>query len=417
MAAAITVQDGGGVSRWLPVDASLVAEQLQAAVAATGARVVKTGMLGTAEVVEAVAAVVAEKGLLCVCDPVVSASGGQRLISERGISALKQGLLPAATLATPNLPEAALLTGMEPHGLKGMEEAARRLAGEAGCAVLLTGGHWDGSGDEVVEILALPSGSVSRFHHRRRPGVQGVHGTGCALSAAIAALLARGMELEEAVDSALSFIDRGLAPPVTVGPGLQAVDTIRWGYGDGERFRVIEELERAWDRLAACPNAGRLIPEIQSNLAYGLPGAATVQDVAAFPGRIVRMGERVVRLGCPRFGASSHVARIVITAHAHDPGVRSAMAVRYDEALLRRAEELGLSIGTFSRSQEPKDVKEREGSTLVWGVRVAIEAAGGVPDLIYDLGDVGKEPVIRVLGRNPVEVVEKAISLLPMEEG
>jgi len=87
--------------------------------------------------------------------------------------------------------------------------------------------------------------------------------------------------------------------------------------------------------------------------------------------------------------------------------------IRYDESLLDRARELGLRVESFSRADEPPEIKAREGSSLEWGVDDAIKRAGEVPDLIFDLGDVGKEPMIRVLGPDPCSVVSKALSLLP----
>ncbi len=408
--AAITVQDGRGVARWQAVEAPLVEEQLRAALASTGARVVKTGMLGDAPVVEAVARVVEESGVLCVCDPVVRSGSGAPLISQEGVEALRKRLLPRAALITPNIPEARLLSGVEVEGPEGVEEAARRLSRKAGCGVLVTGGH--GAGEEVEELLIIPDEGEWRFHHRRLANRTGIHGTGCALSAAVAGFLARGLALRRAVEEAVGFMERALASPLELTSGLEAVDTITPGSIHGERYRVLEALEEAWERLSALPNGGDLIPEIQSNLAYCLPGASSPEEVAAFPGRIVRMGKGVARLGCPRFGASSHVARIVVTAHAHDPSIRAAMALRYRPRFIQRAQSLGWQVGSFSRAEEPREVKEREGSTLVWGVEAAIAGLGLVPRLIYDLGEVGKEPVIRLLGRDPVEVVELAALLL-----
>jgi len=147
------------------------------------------------------------------------------------------------------------------------------------------------------------------------------------------------------------------------------------------------------------------------NLGYALPWASSTQDVAAFPGRIVGLEHGVARIRGPAYGGSSHVARIILTAMAHDREYRSAMNVRHDLEYLKRAQDLGYSVAEFSRKDEPEEVKFREGSTLIWGVKRAIESVGAVPDIIHDAGDMGKEPIIRVLGHDPLEVVDKALRL------
>jgi len=156
---------------------------------------------------------------------------------------------------------------------------------------------------------------------------------------------------------------------------------------------------------------GHLFPEVQSNLGYGLSAAQGPEEVAAFPGRFGRLGNEVVKISDPEFGASQHIAKIILTAMRFDPEMRSAMNVRFAEDLLARARKAGLSLGHFSRSDEPAWVKRREGSSLSWGVEAGSAQARKIPDLIYDRGDVGKEPMIRVLGRDPEEVVNKVIKL------
>ncbi|MCX7817230.1 MAG: sulfide-dependent adenosine diphosphate thiazole synthase [Syntrophales bacterium] len=163
----------------------------------------------------------------------------------------------------------------------------------------------------------------------------------------------------------------------------------------------------------SCP--GYLIPEVCSNLAFALPNAQSLEEVAAFPGRIVRIGDRIKVVSDPQFGASSHVANIVLTVMRHDSQYRSAMNIRFDEEILKRCQEKGLSIAEFDRTLEPDDVKAKEGATLEWGVDYAIRECGFVPDIIFDRGSVGKEPMIRVIGRDPQDVVDKIMRIAGIE--
>jgi hydroxymethylpyrimidine/phosphomethylpyrimidine kinase len=175
-----------------------------------------------------------------------------------------------------------------------------------------------------------------------------------------------------------------------------------------ERYQVIQELKKALEVLKE-NKIGHLIPEVSSNLGYALPYAEGVADVAAFPGRIVRFKDSVATHSSPEFGASRHVANIILTVMRFDPEYCSAMNIRYSEEMVTLLKDKGFLVGHFDRRIEPKRVKEKEGSSLEWGVEEVLRKMKRIPDFIYDEGDVGKEPMIRVLGKNPMEVIQKIL--------
>jgi len=148
----------------------------------------------------------------------------------------------------------------------------------------------------------------------------------------------------------------------------------------------------------------RLIPEVGSNIAYALPAARDPGQDAAVQGRIVRLSGRPHPVGEVSFGASDHVARIVLTAMRFDPQVRCAANIAYSAATVRMLEDMLLEVRTFDRSAEPPGVK-----TMDWGV--ASCCRDGVPDVIYDLGSKGKEPMIRLLGENPDAVIKNILKV------
>jgi len=116
-------------------------------------------------------------------------------------------------------------------------------------------------------------------------------------------------------------------------------------------------------------------------------------------------------LGDPEFDASRHIAKIILTVMNFDPEYCSAMNIRYSREYIAQLRRKGFLIGRFDRKREPRQVKEREGSSLEWGVHEVLRKLKKVPDFIYDEGDVGKEPMIRVLGKNPIEVINKVLKL------
>ncbi|HYL22058.1 MAG TPA: bifunctional hydroxymethylpyrimidine kinase/phosphomethylpyrimidine kinase [Gemmatimonadales bacterium] len=213
---AVTAQNTLGVRAWEAVPVQLVTRQLDAVADDLPPAAVKSGMLGSAAVVEAVADGIARRALPnYVLDPVMVASSGDRLLDPDAERLIARRLVPLATLVTPNLDEAEVLTGDQVRTVDAMERAARVLVGLGARAALVKGGHL--ASDEVADVL-LANGIVRRFA-RPRLETTSTHGTGCTLSAAIAAGLALDRPLERAVEDALDFVYRAMAAAPDLGAG------------------------------------------------------------------------------------------------------------------------------------------------------------------------------------------------------
>jgi hydroxymethylpyrimidine/phosphomethylpyrimidine kinase len=213
---AITAQNTLGVTAWQAVAADLVEAQIEAVAGDFDVAAVKTGMLANAAVVEAVAATVAELDLPnLVVDPVMVAKGGDRLLGEDAVHVLRTELLPRAMLVTPNIPEAeVLLGGRAIRSLDDMREAAARIRDLGPRVVVVKGGHLEGDtstdvvcGDESFEITGP-----------RIPG-RHTHGTGCTFSAAIAAFLALGRPVTEALREARAYLEGAIRHAPGLGRG------------------------------------------------------------------------------------------------------------------------------------------------------------------------------------------------------
>jgi hydroxymethylpyrimidine/phosphomethylpyrimidine kinase len=217
---AITAQNTVAVTAVHPVPPAVVAAQLRAVIDDLGVDAVKVGMLGGAAITSVVAEALAALGATpIVVDPVMVAKSGAVLLADEAVAALVASLLPLATVVTPNLPEAERLAGGPIRDDVEAVEAARRIA-RAGCAVLLKGGHREGA--EVVDLL-VSGDAVHRFAHPRQE-TRATHGTGCTLSAAIAARLARGEPLPRAVEGAISYLQAAIASAPGFGAGHGPVD-------------------------------------------------------------------------------------------------------------------------------------------------------------------------------------------------
>ncbi|MCE5214135.1 MAG: thiamine-phosphate synthase [Methanobacterium sp.] len=154
-----------------------------------------------------------------------------------------------------------------------------------------------------------------------------------------------------------------------------------------------------------------LIPEVRSNLVMARENAQTIEDVVGVPGRITTVNGRVRAFLKPEWGASSHMARMVLEIMKYDPERRSAINLRYDPDIIKICEKLGLKVSFYNRADEPEDLRKVEGKTISWGVEQAIKNLGEIPDVIYHLGDWGKEPIIALIGNDAIDVAKMAVCL------
>jgi hydroxymethylpyrimidine/phosphomethylpyrimidine kinase len=213
---AVTAQNTVGVRAWQALPVGLISQQLDAVAEDLRPAAVKSGMLGTAAVVAAVADGIARHRLPnYVLDPVMVATSGDRLLNRDAEQLIAERLVPLAALVTPNLDEAGILAGFEVGDQPGMERAARRLVERGAGAALVKGGHLSG---ELVTDILFDGRATRRFTHPRL-NTASTHGTGCTLSAAVAAGLARGVELSRAVEDALDFVRRAIAAAPGLGKG------------------------------------------------------------------------------------------------------------------------------------------------------------------------------------------------------
>jgi len=408
----ITAQNTYEVRAVFDLPPEIVEKQIECVVEDIGVDAAKTGMLSNSGIIRAVARTVRRYGFPLVVDPVLVAKSGAPLLKPEAFNTLVKEIIPLAKVVTPNRPEAEKLSGVKIESIEDAKRAAKRISEEYGVeAVVVKGGHIAGS--ECVDILYF--NGVFREFRSRRIETKNTHGGGCCFSAAITAELAKGKSIVEAVKLAKEFITLAIEYGLTLGRGFGPVNPVAWIAIPAEKHYVLENLRKAVELIEEHGElVSKLIPEVQMNIAMSLPKpyAKSVRDVAAIPGRIVRLNGKVKASSPPEFGASKHVARAVLKAMEYNPNIRAAANIRYSEDILKAVKELGYTISFYDRRKEPPEVKAREGASIPWGISEAVKAFGGkVPDVVYHLGDWGKEPMITVFGRDAVEVALKIIRI------
>jgi hydroxymethylpyrimidine/phosphomethylpyrimidine kinase len=219
---ALTAQNTTGVTGIHAVPPDFVVQQMAAVFSDIGADAVKIGMLYSAELIQVVAdGLRRHEAANIVLDPVMVAQSGDKLLQDAAITALKDHLLPLATVLTPNLPEAAVLLGREVKGLDDMQAAAKSLAAFGSRSVLLKGGH--AQGDDSSDVLYIADDDLCVVLGDRRVRTANTHGTGCTLSSAIAAYLAKGEAIAPAIRKAKTYI----------GEAIRTGAPYRLGHGSG----------------------------------------------------------------------------------------------------------------------------------------------------------------------------------------
>lgn len=398
---ALTAQNTQGVCASERVPPFLVREQIQAVVDDLGVDAVKTGMLVDADVTAAVADELASLDVPVVVDPVMVAESGARLLEAAGETVIREELLPTATLTTPNVPETESLTGVDidtPDDARDAGEALQELGVDA---ALVTGGHLDG--DEVVDVFV--GDDVQEFHSPRVPDASS-HGSGCTLSAAVAADLARGRDLVDAVADAEALLQRAISHGLDLGDGVGPVHHLAGLRTRAEAPRAlaaVREMVRALERPAVAP----LVPEVGTTVAVATATATDPCDVAACEGRLTRVPGGVRAPAGAAMGASSHVARLLLGVREHDSSVSAACNLRESDAVLEALSDR-LTVATVDRMDEPDAVA----GTMDWVAdRVLRRRDGEAPDVIVDGGAHGKEPMTRLLAPDAETLRERVLAL------
>jgi hydroxymethylpyrimidine/phosphomethylpyrimidine kinase len=397
----LTAQNSVGIQGAFEVDPAFVALQIDSVLGDIGADCVKTGALVNDTIVSLVAKKMREYGVeKLVVDPVLTSRDGAPLLNDAGREVLVRELFPITYLLTPNIPEAEVLAGRKIQSVADMKKAGAKLQQMGPKYVLVKGGHL---AESPVDVLH--DGAHHYEFSTRRVFTRHNHGTGCTLASAIATLVAQGVPLMECIDEAKRYLYRALRFSLSLGRGTGCTNHYASITRETARCRVLEELDKALERLKRL-NIGRLVPEVQSNLAYAIPHAETVNDVASIPGRIIRLGNSIETLSSPKFGAARQIHHLVLSAMEFDPDRRAAMTIAFSESVVERIRALGYVIVEVDRSGTPPDLEKEEGSTLAWGVLDVIDRRGKVPDAIFDRGAMGKVPLVRVFGKNPGSIVD-----------
>ena len=390
---AVTAQNTRAVECIHPVPEDVVVAQLEAVLKDVDIKAIKTGMLYSADIVNAVADVLEDHEMPLVVDPVMVAGVGDSLASKDLAGAVKRRLIPICEVITPNRHEAEVLAGMRIDNEKDVRYACEVIGKEA-CTVVLKGGHM--SGAKVTDYVYLSSEITKLQYPRLEPAG---HGGGCTLSSFMTANMAKGMDTMNAILSAREMIQQSIAEMYSIGKGDRLVNPSVRSSWDRKRFAVLDALDDAAEYICgAVPED--LVPQGGINLAYSVESPSGPEDIAAIDGKLTFHNGTIRRNGKAKYGAAEHLSYVLLGIMEQDPNTRCAMTLAYSDDLLGVMEEVGLSMLPMNR-------KANKGLMTGELAAATVRKAGYVPDVLTDKGTGKNDRMIRMLAKDPADMMSK----------
>lgn len=403
----ITAQNTKQVSEIDEISPSMVEHQIRSVMIDMPPNVIKIGMVYSNPIIDAVYRSLRRSNVPIVLDPIFSAGTGAKLIRDDAYSSFVSKLIPKSSLITPNRMEAEKLAGITIRTEDAAIAAARKIKKMGAENVIVKGGHIGSR--HVTDLLLDSGGHLIKFTNPRLK-IKESHGSGCNFSSAVAAYIAKDIAITDACKMATEYVHTAIKNLIRVGHGLPVANPISIIHHNAHCYSTLHELQNSVQQVSTLDGFYRLIPETQTNFVYALPDAVKLSDVAGVRGRIVKIVDTASPTSYIEFGASHHVASAVIAYMRINPIIRSAINIRFDERIVKVCKSL-FSVSSYDRTKEPTRIKREEGSTVIWGTLVAL-SKNHMAEVIYHRGDVGKEPMITVFGKNPTEVITKIKAIL-----
>ncbi len=372
--------------------------------------VIKIGVLYDRSIIEIVHETLKPLRIPIVLDPVLYSGTGAELLHQTSYEDFKKIIIPLSLVITPNLVEAEILCGNKLYSEKEIVEAAYKIIELGSRNVVIKGGHLSKEDTKVFDILVEGgSGKITKvFNNRLKIGE--THGTGCNFSSSLASFIAKDYTIKESFSLANEYVKEGLMSILQIGKGVGVTNPLSGLHENSSRYNIVTSLHNNIKILEELKDFFLLIPETKTNFVYSLESPKVLMDVAGVSGRITNMGTRIRSPNVVEFGASSHVANAVITANKFNHSFRSAINIKNEKKILEVCK-ANFVCSSYSRGEEQIENKSKEGHTISWGIKNAMEIKHDA-ELVFHDGDYGKEPMIMVFGKDPSAIIDKIKTII-----
>ncbi|MFX0047146.1 MAG: thiamine-phosphate synthase family protein [Candidatus Hermodarchaeota archaeon] len=384
---------------------------------------VKIGMIPDIQSLDIIKNTILTHKLIAVLDPVNISSVGQRLSSEGLELEIERELFPLVTVLTPNLSEASFYANKDLENktlddIELLKDAAKAIikkmyrdqkysATQKVVVIKSVEANYNNIIDLccINELINNKENLTFKIFEKPRllfPG--NVHGTGCVFSSSIAAYLSLGNSLLGSIEKAEHFFDEQFHNLIELPHEGKIIDLTL----NIEQIKVINQIKDIYNFISSNSKFSLLIPEVRMNISGSLPNAVTKEDVAGIEGRITIVRGYPKASGEIKFGSSDHTARLILEAKKFDNSINFALNIKYKSEWIKLLQErTDLTITEIVRENQPKEIMIEEESTMQWLIKRSIKENERIPDIIWDKGAIGKEPMIRLFGKNAEDMINK----------
>jgi len=391
---AITSQNTSKFGMIQPASKKILNDQIDAVFSDFDIDGVKIGMVYNSEIIKIIHKKLKRLSIPIIIDPVIKSTTGGMLIQKSAINDFKKYLIPIATAITPNKFEAEIISKTKINSKKELEQAASLILGLGAKAVVITGLEFERN--KIIDYV-MTSNIQEYIINIKLKTIN--HGSGCNYSALMLFNIVKKKSILESAKLAHQFTFESIKGAQKIGKGI-AITNIK-----KDNMKI--ELSKAINQFMQIKNISEKIPECQTNFVFSKNKPKSEQDVLGISGRIVKAGNKVIRAGELQYGASKHVAKAVIEMNGKFPQIRSGINLKFEKETITRLEKNGLVVKSYDRRKEPKNIKNKEGSSIKWGINSIFKGVTAPPDVIFHKGDFGKEPMILIFGTSPSMIVEK----------
>jgi len=388
---AITSQNTRKVISIEPVSTKSLRAQLDSILSDFHIDAIKIGMVYNSQIIKVIHSKLRNVKVPIVVDPIIKSTTGAILLKKSALCDYKKMMVPLADVITPNKYEAKVLSGTS-----NTNKSAKKIQSMGVKCVIITGAT---SSNSQISDFVLEENKEYVISGKKIPIRN--HGSGCNYSASIAVSLAKGNTVRYAVKAAKDYVYQSIKNSKKIGKGVSITHK---NISNG-----MKELLDSINNFKQIKNIYKAIPECQTNFVFTKKNPKTIKDVLGISGRLVKSGKEIVTAGEIVYGGSQHVATAVIHVNKKFPEIRSCLNIKYDTKIISKAKKSGFTILSYDRTGEPRKSKRRENSSISWGISNSLKTKS--PDIIYHKGDVGKEPMILIFGKNPDEIIRKVSKL------
>lgn len=395
---AITSQNTSKFGLVQPSSKRIMKDQLETIFSDFRVDGVKIGMVYNSDIIKTIYKCLKKLSLPIVLDPVIESTTRGMLIQKTAVNDFKKYLIPLATVITPNKFEAEFISKTKINSRKSLIDSGKIIQKLGAKNIVITGLTFEKN--KIIDFVMTEKDQ--NFIEGIRVNSKN-HGSGGNYSAAMIFSLAQGKSVFESAKFAKKYSLESIKGAKKRGKGIPIT----------HKKSNIEQiqLQKAITQFTQIKNISKWIPECQTNFVFSKQSPKSTKDVLGISGRIVKTGNRVVKVGELEYGGSKHVATAVLAMNKKFKNIRSAINIKFSDDIITKLEKNGFIVRSYNRLKEPKKIKNKEGSSIQWGVKTAIGNMKNPPDAIFHKGDLGKEPMILIFGEDPKSVNQKVLKV------